>query len=225
MSEEDLCNALGHLGLSNQGSCPTRMESVIRYLSQKTWSKDDLINMIDAMAEEDPISREQKLKELYVSSNIFDTMYTTFESIVQSSKVNAGRFLEKSIEDYLDKHDISYEKQVGCQNGIIVGTKRKGGVDVIDIVIPKPVVGDTISCYILLSAKTTLRERWKQDLHIPARYKVFVTYEANDYRKAAVGRDVHFVHLKKGEEEAGLDTFLPTLVSLVSNLEYEITKE
>jgi hypothetical protein len=87
----------------------------------------------------------------------------------------------------LDENNISYKKQVTInKSGIIVGFNVKKGkcYHIIDFVIGENIeIGQSIIDYIVISCKTTCRERWTQDdwsyTFIPKLY-ILLTL-SNDY--------------------------------------------
>lgn len=72
-----------------------------------------------------------------------------------------GKVLEKIVEDCLRQSGIPFKAQVNIDiNGMIVESK---GVTIPDIVFGNPTVGTHISNYVVMSLKTTSRERSKLD--------------------------------------------------------------
>jgi hypothetical protein len=109
-----------------------------------------------------------------------DTLYAIYKksiSIRQSNLVKNGSVLEYSIERFLTEHNIGHKSQVTIdKNGVIVGfgTKQKCH-HIIDFVVGQNIlINDNIDQHIVLSCKTTCRERWTQDnwtlSHTPTLY-------------------------------------------------------
>lgn len=74
-----------------------------------------------------------------------------------------GKFFEKIVEDALREAGVAFKAQVHIdKNGMILEKKRRGCTSP-DIVFGNPVVGTHISNYVVMSLKTTSRERFKQD--------------------------------------------------------------
>lgn len=88
--------------------------------------------------------------------------HDTHVSIHQSKD---GKFLEKLVETALREANIAFQAQVPIDaNGYIVEHRgRRTGLTIPDIVIGTPIVGTHIRDYIVLSLKTSSRERAKQD--------------------------------------------------------------
>lgn len=95
-------------------------------------------------------------------------LYEKSISIHQSKNQSNGDFLENDIlVGILDKNNIQYKKQVTIDtNGIIIGFNIKKGkcYHIIDFVIGNNIeIGKSIKNFIVISCKTTCRERWTQD--------------------------------------------------------------
>jgi hypothetical protein len=95
-------------------------------------------------------------------------LYNKSISIHQKKIQGHGNFLENDIlVGMLDLNNIRYKKQVTINNsGIIVGfnIKKSKCYHNIDFVIGENIeVGKSITEYIVISCKTTCRERWTQD--------------------------------------------------------------
>lgn len=92
-----------------------------------------------------------------------EKLYSINKSITQSLRSTTGKDFECIIEYFLKKYSISYRKQVQIlPDGSICHQKNKRGHKV-DFVIPSPKDKDSIENYIMLSCKTSLRERYLQD--------------------------------------------------------------
>ena len=110
----------------------------------------------------------QELKQIVPLSDMeLLQLYHTSISIHQRKNQNNGNFLENEIlSEELDKNNIPYQKQVTIdKSGIIVGLneKRKRCFHILDFVIGENIIGKSITEYIVISCKTTCRERWTQD--------------------------------------------------------------
>jgi len=102
----------------------------------------------------------QSLPDLlqHATDEQLDIIYNTSVSCFQSK---GGKFLESHIETLLTNAGIPFKSQVHLNSdGVIV---ESHGCTVPDIVFGVPRVGDHISNYIVLSLKTTSRERAKLD--------------------------------------------------------------
>ena len=94
-------------------------------------------------------------------------LYNNSVSIHQGRMQKSGASLEKTLADLLRANDIPFREQVTIdKEGIIVGfnTKRKKCYHVLDVVVGDDIdVGRSIGDFIVVSCKTTCRERWTQD--------------------------------------------------------------
>jgi hypothetical protein len=93
-------------------------------------------------------------------------------SIHQSQMQKHGMFLENEIVSlFLETNHIPFTKQLTIdKDGLIIGNeprkhgKRKKCYHIVDFVIGKNIcVGDSITNYIVVSCKSSCRERWTQD--------------------------------------------------------------
>ena len=132
----------------------------------------------------------QELKQIAPLLSNVDLLqlYNKSISIHQSKIQGNGNFLENDIlVGMLDENNISYKTQVTInKSGIIVGFNVKKGkcYHIIDFVIGENIeIGQSIIDYIVISCKTTCRERWTQDdwsyTFIPKLY-ILLTL-SNDY--------------------------------------------
>lgn len=106
---------------------------------------------------------DEELEEIYISNNSYS----------QSKRCKNGGDFEKIIEGFLQKKNILYSRQVPIdKHGMIAVTKKNNKV--LDIIIGNPVVGQYISNYIVISLKTSTRERHTEDdwtkVHVPKLY-------------------------------------------------------
>ena len=103
-----------------------------------------------------------------INDTVIIELYNKSISIHQSKNQGNGSFLENDILiKFLDENKISYKKQVTIdKSGIIIGfnKKREKCYHVVDFVIGENIeIGKNIVDYIVISCKTTCRERWTQD--------------------------------------------------------------
>lgn len=107
-------------------------------------------------------------------------------SMFQSRKASAGNSSEKAIKKMHDKHGINVRYQVYCDNtGLIYPKKpKKISVHKLDAIISRDDALNVSDC-IVLSMKTTLRERYRQDLDIVGKCKklIFLTRETPEKAK------------------------------------------
>jgi predicted nucleic acid-binding Zn-ribbon protein len=107
------------------------------------------------------------------SNEELEDISNTVNSHSQSIRCKNGGNFEKIIEDLLQKKNIAYSRQVPIdKNGILV--KKKKNNKVLDIIIGNAVIGQHISNYIVISLKTSTRERHSEDdwskIHVPKLY-------------------------------------------------------
>ena len=110
---------------------------------------------------------EKKYLETLYQNNVLDTIYNMCQSTTQSLRSKTGRTFEDIIERLFIKYNISFDKQIHITpDGYLINTKQNG-CHSIDFIVPKPksypllikdFEGEFISC------KTTVRERYLQDL-------------------------------------------------------------
>ncbi len=103
-----------------------------------------------------------------------DVLYSIYEqsiSIHQGNVQKNGATLELEIANFLTDSEIPYKSQVTIdKEGTIVGfggTRKKKCHHIVDFVVSSHhnqiEVGTNIGAFIVLSCKTTCRERWTQD--------------------------------------------------------------
>jgi hypothetical protein len=95
-------------------------------------------------------------------------LYDINISIHQSSQCTGGTNFENLISDKLNQNGIQFREQVVIdENGIIKAfntTTIKDCFHKVDIVVGENIeIGRSIEEFMVLSCKTTCRERWKQD--------------------------------------------------------------
>ncbi len=134
----------------------------------QTFDNQYVIGKIKEMNLSKELSMIQELKQIVPLNDMeLLQLYHTSISIHQRKNQNNGNFLENEIlSTELDKHNIPYQKQVTIdESGIIVGLneKRKKCFHIVDFVIGENIIGKSITEYIVISCKTTCRERWTQD--------------------------------------------------------------
>lgn len=100
-------------------------------------------------------------------------------SLFQTRKVNAGNSFEKSLERLFQSNNIRYLKQKYVDsNGKIYDKKPKQSNHKLDYIITHK-DSETIESCIVLSAKKTLKERYRQDLDLSNKCKklIYLTNE------------------------------------------------
>jgi len=108
---------------------------------------------------------------------IYDDCFSLRQSLIGSK--GAGGFWERIGERLFN--EFGMKRQVHIKNdGIIC---ESGGHHIVDIVLGNPVVGDNITNYIVISCKTSAKDRWAQDgwtlVHRPKLYVLMVV--TDDY--------------------------------------------
>lgn len=121
---------------------------------------------------------------------IYDDCFSLRQSLIGSK--GSGGIWERTGERLFSQFGL--KRQVHIKNdGIIC---ESGGHHIIDIVLGNPVVGNHISNYIVISCKTSAKDRWAQDgwtlVHPPKLYVLMVVtddypcsskFEESDIRK------------------------------------------
>lgn len=90
---------------------------------------------------------------------------SVYQKCISIHQVKNGiPILETALKKFLCEHNIPYQEQVSINNeGCIIGFNTKKAQHRIDFVIGRITVGDSIQKHMVLSCKTSCRERWKQD--------------------------------------------------------------
>lgn len=95
-----------------------------------------------------------------------EEILTAHDGHVSLHQSKDGKFMETLVETALREANIPFQAQVVIdKDGRIVERKgkRMAGVTIPDIVLGTPVVGSYIGEYVVISLKTSSRERAKQD--------------------------------------------------------------
>lgn len=101
-------------------------------------------------------------------------MYKACNSIAQSKRQRSGQAFEATVADAFDQKGISYLSQVCIIDGRIA--RKKHGYHVYDFVLNAE-YGDSCQDKIMISCKTSLRERYLQDQHVPCSKMVLITLD------------------------------------------------
>lgn len=128
-------------------------------LDKKNESNRIIINNLRSALPSCTFSEQELLK-------LYDTAISTF----QSGKCKNGKSFESVIENQLRVNSIPFVSQVAIdKHGIIIGTGTtvEGHAHTLDILIGadsiEHIKGEHISNYVVISCKTSVRERWNQD--------------------------------------------------------------
>jgi hypothetical protein len=117
------------------------------------------------------------LSELYDNGDL-DEVYNINKSITQSLRAKTGKKFEKLVADLFTKLGVSFQEQVLItSDGIVSPSDSKSVGHRVDFVIPKPTPNSSVENYIIISCKTTLRERFRQDTTYPR--LVVITVDSN----------------------------------------------
>jgi len=114
--------------------------------------------------------------------SLFDKCISLRQTNIQHNGCN----LEMIVKDILRSNNISFNEQVEIdKNGVIIGIghKTKKCFHIIDFVIGDIKISDNIQNYVVLSCKTTCRERWTQDnwsINLPPTKYILITI-SDDY--------------------------------------------
>lgn len=124
------------------------------------------------------------VQELNISQNLSDDMleqytkklYEASISSSQSYRSKKGRDFEEALSLYMDQFELPYIEQVAvnkggtitgwknCKQKVPSNIKRGATKHRIDFVVGKNIsIGDNISDYIIISAKVSLRDRYRQE--------------------------------------------------------------
>ncbi len=114
------------------------------------------------------IINELKTCHSQLPDDVYLELYKKAISLHQRKMVKRGNFLENIVTNMLNEKNIPHKQQVSInQDGIIteLDNKRKTKCyHIIDIVVGNDIeIGCNIMDYIIISCKTTCRERWNQD--------------------------------------------------------------
>jgi hypothetical protein len=124
---------------------------------------------------------EQLFKMLTIRENEPVTMkfagqlFNKANSLAQSSRCKNGRLLEEIMEQLLKDVGITFLRQVSHNSDGLI-CKPKVGHSVHDIVVNAK-LGDKLSEKTIISCKTSVRERYKQDGDLPAKKVYMVTFD------------------------------------------------
>ncbi len=113
-----------------------------------------------------------------INEEIAHNVYKTCVSLNQKYRTQKGKLLEKCIEDVLKENDIPYLSQATVDTAGVIHALRgkRKGVHVHDFIIDAS-FGDTIDNKIIISCKTSLRERWRQDANVKCAKMYMVTMD------------------------------------------------
>lgn len=129
---------------------------------ENRWNKEKRLTFIRFYREFDSKIDFNNIEDCY-NSGVLEHIYTINKSITQSFRSKAGRNFELVIRELFDLFNIEYSYQVTLRNNRAV---HRGGHKV-DFVVPPLNVGDILGERLIISCKTTLRERFMQDLVYP----------------------------------------------------------
>ena len=132
-----------------------------------------------------------------------DELFDKAVSVHQSGMSRRGRILEEIIEGLLRQRGVPFLTQVSDQSGII-SPKKRGFVH--DIIIDAN-LGDKLEDKIIVSCKTSIRERYKQDKNLKCKKLYLVTMEKVKDREKYISNGITIVTVGTGELESMLSSF------------------
>ena len=86
-----------------------------------------------------------------------------YQDVVSCFQSKGGKFFEGKLEGYLREAGVPFRAQVHIDSNGYIVEGRSDGDTIPDLVFGNPVVGTHISGYVVMSLKTTSRERAKLD--------------------------------------------------------------
>lgn len=86
-----------------------------------------------------------------------------YQDVVSCFQSKGGKFFEGKLEGYLRDAGVPFQAQVHIDSNGYIVEGRSDGDTIPDLVFGNPVVGTHISGYVVMSLKTTSRERAKLD--------------------------------------------------------------
>ncbi len=109
---------------------------------------------------------ENKSISDHYDDGTLDLLYSINKSITQSYRSTTGKTFENCIEKIFKIYGISYSKQVfiDFSTQTIQKYSKKLHGHRVDFVIPEIQIGESLECHWVVSCKTTLRERFLQDM-------------------------------------------------------------
>lgn len=144
-------------------------------------------------------------------SGILDAIYDVNKSITQSLRAQTGKVLETIVQEALTARRVSFAAQVAVSGDpphTLVG-KKHDRKRVLDFVLPAPT--KDLRKSIVISCKTSLRERFTQDAHVACAKRVLVTYQKDTARAEKAGFEC--IVLDRGKERRQLSQALSRLMS------------
>ena len=134
--------------------------------------------------------------------------------VYKRKRSKTGRIFESVLEDMLRERGISFISQVSHDANGVICAKKRGYVH--DIIIDAK-IGEPLKNKIVISCKTSLRERYKQDAKIPCRKMFMVTLEKVTSTEKYASTDIQVVSI--GHENALENMFVELEVdAFVSDL-------
>jgi hypothetical protein len=158
------------------------------------------------------------------SSDKCMSIYKKCVSIFQSNQSKSGSLLEQEVSRMLKLYKIPFESQVVVNNRGFVTDSAKG-MCTVDFVLGDIKTGKHISDYIVMSVKSTCRERWTQDiwtLQFPPKVYYLITttddYPSSKRFQESALRQIVTSKPKKKDDRLFKTSFKNLLISLQGNL-------
>lgn len=181
--------------------------------------------VLQKMARANPIatallpSLRKMLPRENINEEIAANIYKTCIGINQQHRAQKGKMLEKCIEDVLKENNIPYLSQVVVDTtGIIHAFRgKKKGVHIHDFIINAS-FGDSVHDKMILSCKTSLRERWRQDANIECSKMYMITMDTcSKHVMASLKENRIQLVVVGGEGGAGTGMTLEECVNEIKN--------
>lgn len=128
-----------------------------------------------------------------------ERVYNTANSIAQGNRSKRGKALEDAMASLLMDLHIPFVSQVSHNDQGLLTSKKRGCVH--DIVLYAK-MGDPIRDKIVVSCKTSVRERYKQDGIVPCKKLFLVTVDRASTRNNQKYKDIGIYMVHVGHDQA-----------------------
>ena len=197
------------------------------------FSNDYIINKLKDVKDKKQKYINKTLREQFpnIEEEVLFSIYEQSISIHQSHIQKNGASLETEITNFLNESLISHRTQVTIdKEGYIVGfgTRKNKCHHIVDFVVGEDIeIGKTIDNFVVLSCKTTCRERWTQDnwsLETPPKKYLLLTtstdYPLSTRFKENINRKIITCSPKKKDDriyKLDYDSLLSEIMNALSN--------
>lgn len=138
--------------------------------------KFDWQEFAEVMSLDSAEDRKKNLAKLY-DNGLLVALRAAFLSQMQRARCHSGRLLEQQVIAALTALEVPFSSQVAVMDNKII-SKRVKGCNILDYVIPTAKVGESLDGYILLSTKTSTRERGSMDHKFKCKATYWITHDA-----------------------------------------------